>query len=381
MRETHLTGLAGSFLGDIDSDARDELLSDAVLLDIERGASVYSPENGRHIGILLEGVARSFLTGPDGRQLTLRYARPRTVLTTAVSGAANNPMPVGSQAVTRVSVIDLSFDRLLDLQRTNTSIVRALAAESTRRLADVYRTFAATFFGSVRERLAAHLLDTAEQLQHLGGLVAPVTQQDLAVALGTAREVVGRALQQFQAEGLVEVRRGGVVITNARGLVTAAGTWWVPSRQFAVDGATAYESFDGSPQPVVAIDGSGDIVYANAAVERTFGWRPRDLVGKPVTTLMPSTVRPGFQQRREAFTDDLGPGPIGLAGNFHGRRADGSEFPVEISILPVRRTTSMIVFATMVDVSYRQALRERLERRQSGAPSSPMPEPAGALSS
>ena len=381
MHETHLTGLAGSFLGDIDNDAREELLSDAVLLDIERGERIYAADGPRRIGILLDGIARSFLTGPDGRQLTLRYARPRSIVTTAVSGAANNPMPVGTQAVSAVAVIDLSFDRLVEMQRTNTSVVRALAAESTRRLADVYRTFASTFFGSVRERLAAHLLDTVEQLQHSRGLVAPVTQQDLAVALGTAREVVGRALQQFQAENLVQVRRGGVVITDVRGLVTAAGNWWVPSRLFAVDGATMYDSFDGSPQPVIGMDPSGDIVYANTAAEHTFGWRPRDLVGQSITVLMPSPVGPAFQHLLDSFMDQLGPGPIGMRGGFHGRRADGAEFPAEITILPVRRAGSTIVFGTIVDVSYRQALRERLERRPSGAPSSPTSEPAAALAS
>lgn len=381
MPETHLTGLAGSFLGDIDSDALDQLLSDAVLLDIERGQRVYAPEGLRRIGVLLDGIARSYLTGPDGRQLTLRYARPRSVVTTAVSGAANNPMPVGTQAVTAVAVIDFNFDHLIELQRANTSVVRALAAESTRRLADVYRTFASTFFSSVRERLAAHLLDTVEQLQHSGGLVAPVTQQDLAVALGTAREVVGRALQQFQAENLVQVRRGGVVVTDVRGLVTAAGSWWMPSRQFAVDGATTYDSFDGSPQPVIAMDPSGDIVYANAAVEQTFAWRPRDLVGQSITVLMPSPVGSPFQHLLDSFMDQLGPGPIGMRGGFNGRRADGSEFPAEITILPVRRANSTIVFGTIVDVSYRQALRERLERRPPGASASPTPEPVGALSS
>src|SRR4051794_19633279 len=260
---SQLAGLAGSFLGDIDDPSRDELLADASVLEIDRGESIYPTVDGRRIGFLLEGIARTYITGADGRQLTLRYARQRSLITTTTSGVTNTSLPIGLQAVTPVTVVDFPFDLIASLQRSNATVVRALAAEATRRLAEVYRTFAATFFGTFRERLAAHLLDTAEQPAGERNLVAPVTQQDLALALGTAREVVGRSLQQLQADGCLEIRRGGVVITDRRALVAEAGSWWLPSRVFAVDGAMSDTSFDASPQPVVAVDMKGDLVYAN----------------------------------------------------------------------------------------------------------------------
>jgi hypothetical protein len=49
-----------------------------------------------------------------------------------------------------------------------------------------------------------------------------------------------------------------------------------------------------------------------------------------------------------------------LNGTFRGLRTDGTEFPAEITILPVRRGAGMIVLAAVVDLSYRDVLRARL---------------------
>jgi CRP/FNR family transcriptional regulator, cyclic AMP receptor protein len=375
---SQLAGLAGSFLGDIDDSSRDDLLAHASLLEIDRGEPIYGALEGRRIGFLLEGIARAFITGPDGRQLTLRYARPRSLVTTATSGFANTSLPIGLHAVTPVTVVDFPFELITSLQRTDVTVVRALAAEATRRLAEVYRSFAATFFGTFRERLAAHLLDTAEQPAGQRNLIAPVTQQDLALALGTAREVVGRSLQQLQADGCVEIRRGGVVITDRRALIAIAGSWWVPSRVFAVDGAVSDTSFDASPQPVVGVDETGDVIYANAAVEATFGRPGRDMLGQQLSTLMPLPIAVPWAAMFSRFMDTVVPGPIGLGESYHGRRADGTEFPAEITILPMKRGDATIVFATVIDLTYRAALRERLKTATGPAGSigdAPEPDP------
>jgi CRP/FNR family cyclic AMP-dependent transcriptional regulator len=358
---TALAGLAGSFLGDIDDAAREVLLADAIVCDFARGQTVFGDAAKRRIGFIVEGTARAYMTGPDGRQLTVRYVRSRSMITSATAAVASNPIAIGHQAVTDLAIVEFAWPRLIELQDSNASVVRALASESNRRLADVYRAFAATFFGSLRERLAAHLLDSAE-LDH-GNLVAPLTQQELAVALATAREVVGRALQQFQADGLVAIKRGGITIVDTRGLSGAAGTWWVPSRASALDGAVPDASFDDSRLPVVAIDGSGAIVYANSAVEGTFGCSPRAIVGHPLTAVLQSSDGPSLDALLDELMRRVAPGPINVGGKFHGVRADGTNFPAEISTIPVQRGDATVVFATVVDVTYRSALRELLARR------------------
>ena len=76
-------------------------------------------------------------------------------------------------------------------------------------------------------------------------------------------------------------------------------------------------------------------------------------------------------------------GPIGLGENYHGRRADGTEFPAEMTILPLKRADATIVFATVIDLTYRATLRERLRKATSPAGSTgdvPEPDPPSSPS-
>ena len=363
MQSAQLTGLAGSFLGDLEDATLDELLDAAVLLEFERGAAIFKGPPQPRVGVLLEGIARAYLSGPGGRQLTVRHVRPRSTLSTATSGAAQNTIPIHLEAVSDVTVIEFDYELLTRLQLSRPDLLGAVGAETQRRLSDVYRVFAGTFFGSVRERLAAHLLDSAVDLEG-AGLVAPITQLELAEALGTAREVVSRTLQQLQTAGMVAVKRGGITITDVHGLVAQTGNWGIASRVFAVDPSGGPDhSFDGAPQPVVGIDATGDVVYANSAVRTTFGWQPRELMGRPVTELLPIKPESDLRDVFAHFMDSVAASPSGLGGSYHGRRADGSEFPAEVSVVPVQRGGATIVFATVVDVTYRSVLRARLQGR------------------
>ena len=115
--------------------------------------------------------------------------------------------------------------------------------------------------------------------------------------------------------------------------------------------------------PVIAIDARGEIIYANDSVERTFGWEPRALIGRSLTELLPVPVMGFFLERFDSFMAEMSPGPIGVGASFHGRRRDGSEFPAEITVLPVRGPGGLAVFAAVVDVSYRQVLRDLVRGR------------------
>ena len=72
-------------------------------------------------------------------------------------------------------------------------------------------------FGSVGQRVAAHLLDLASDRQRPGGrLVAHVSQQELADAAGSVREVVARALRDLRVAGIVATAADSVVIDGSR---------------------------------------------------------------------------------------------------------------------------------------------------------------------
>jgi CRP/FNR family cyclic AMP-dependent transcriptional regulator len=96
----------------------------------------------------------------------------------------------------------------------------------TRVLFHLERVLAGNVFGSVRQRLIRHLLDLAGETASAGGnpsLVARVSQQQLADAIGSVREVVARVLRELRSEGLVETGPGGIRLCDPAALEAEIG--------------------------------------------------------------------------------------------------------------------------------------------------------------
>lgn len=102
-------------------------------------------------------------------------------------------------------------------------IAWAIAEEITHRLYVYMEVIAATTFGTVSQRVARHLLDLSCSHQQGPTLLAQVSQQELADAVGSVREVVARSLRQFRKMGLVETTPHGILIHDPKGLL--AETW------------------------------------------------------------------------------------------------------------------------------------------------------------
>lgn len=142
-----------------------------------------------------------------------------------------------------------------------------------------------------------------------------------------------------------------------------AGRWRIPNRLDSVSSELDSNAYlDANPDAVVAIDPDGTIVYANPSVHATFGWQPQDLVGQPVDRLLPVGVTPLHRDHIDRFFAKPTARPMGIGRLLRGRRADGSEFPVEISLAPVTTRGGMAVFAAIVDISYRAELREAVDK-------------------
>ena len=113
--------------------------------------------------------------------------------------------------------------------------------------------------------------------------------------------------------------------------------------------------------PMVIVDKSGEIVLANAQTEKLFGYAPGGLVGSDIEILIPArsaTGRPEVHDR--LFRDPRTPLEEGL--ELRGRRQDGTEFPVEISLSPLETEEGVLATAAIRDVSERKA--SELELRE-----------------
>lgn len=212
--------LEQSFLSAFPEAALAQLLADAIRLDIPAGGVPYRESDLPRAGLIINGLVRVYMTSPEGRQVTVRYARSGEML--GIPALVGGPVPVNVQAVTDASILALNTKTLETIAKKNAAIAWALAEETSERLYAVLEELAGNTFGSVRERTARHLLDLAAERQHDRTLIAPVTQQEIADAVGSVREVVARALHQLSAEGLVKTTPEGIVVLDPAGLHTVA---------------------------------------------------------------------------------------------------------------------------------------------------------------
>jgi CRP/FNR family cyclic AMP-dependent transcriptional regulator len=164
--------------------------------------------------LVIEGLLRVYMTSAEGRQVTVRYARDADVLGVAV--LVGGPVNVAVQALAPCSLFRINARTLTQAARRDARVAWAVAEELNRRLYDTLQQTAINAFGSVRQRVAAHLLDLASAQQRPEGrLVAHVSQQELADAVGSVREVVARVLREFPLAGLVATAPDSVVIFDA----------------------------------------------------------------------------------------------------------------------------------------------------------------------
>lgn len=125
--------------------------------------------------------------------------------------------------------------------------------------------------------------------------------------------------------------------------------------------------FESVPDAVVVVDVDGRIVLANIHCRVVFGHEPVDLVGRPVEVLIPERFQDEHPRRRRRYDDSPDPRPMGLL-RLSAVRADGSEFPAEISLAPIGVDGHHYVCATVRDISSRIRDEETFRSLLEGVP-------------
>ena len=108
------------------------------------------------------------------------------------------------------------------------------------------------------------------------------------------------------------------------------------------------------PDAMVVVDGHGSIVMINSQTERLFGYQRDQLLGLPVEVLVPERYRAAHSQHREGYFGTPSVRPMGAAQELYGRRKDGTEFPVEISLSPVETEHGILVASAIRDITDRK---------------------------
>ncbi len=150
--------LAQTFLAPVPPELAAGLVRDGHRVDLPAGSLVSSGGDAPGVALVLDGLLRLFLEGP-ARQVTVRYARPGEAL--GLVHLFGGRTAVRAQALTAASVWTVSGERLRERALANGVLATAIAEECAARAADAIDEVALLSFGSVRQRLARHLLDLA----------------------------------------------------------------------------------------------------------------------------------------------------------------------------------------------------------------------------
>jgi len=222
-----------SHLRELPPEVLDELLAGSTRMTVPAGSVTHwEGEPEPHLELVLAGVVRVFVTARDGRTMTVGYCRSGALIGVMSLFATGFAMPATTQALVDAEVLRISATVARGMGTRDLRVARAFLGElSERALSFVYEVPGGAF-ATVRQRVVRHLLDLASA--RVGEQPAPddragreltvqVSQQELANAVGTVREVVVRVLRDLRQDGVVRTERDRIVLLEPARLIQEQG--------------------------------------------------------------------------------------------------------------------------------------------------------------
>ena len=119
---------------------------------------------------------------------------------------------------------------------------------------------------------------------------------------------------------------------------------------------------DAAPDAMLVVSETGQIVLANTQAETMFGIPRQSLAGKPIEVLIPERYRDRHSGHRSLYAADPRQRPMGVGLELYGLRKNSEEFPVEISLSPLKTDAGSFVMAAIRDITDRKRTQEKVSR-------------------
>ncbi len=197
-------------LKDSEPEVTEEIQKHAMIARIPKGEVVFfEGDECRNLALILSGSVRVYKTAENGREITLyRLGAGESCVLTASCIFAQNTFPavaVTEEEVEAAVVPSHVFREWIDRYAIWRNYVFNLLAK---RLSSVIMTLEEVVFLRMDIRIAEFLI----KLNDSGKDDVKITHQDIAMELGTSREVVSRILKNFESEQLISQKRGAISV-------------------------------------------------------------------------------------------------------------------------------------------------------------------------
>lgn len=118
--------------------------------------------------------------------------------------------------------------------------------------------------------------------------------------------------------------------------------------------------FENATEGIILTNGKGNIVMTNPAAERMFEYKKDELTGSPIEILIPSKFASTHHHHRDGFYQNPSNRTMGIGRDLFGRKKDGTDLPVEVSLSHYEREGEMFVIAFIVNITQRKEIENNI---------------------